>query len=81
MPTFSKILAALMVNKMCACEASQAFSFVLLCFDRWFDVLQKVSTQLKTSISSVTKHRADKVIKMYTCFSFSIQISCSAVSL
>ncbi|XP_019381604.1 PREDICTED: huntingtin isoform X1 [Gavialis gangeticus] len=26
----------------------------------WFDVLQKVSTQLKTSISSVTKHRADK---------------------
>uniref|UniRef100_A0A8D0L1P4 Huntingtin n=1 Tax=Sphenodon punctatus TaxID=8508 RepID=A0A8D0L1P4_SPHPU len=26
----------------------------------WFDVLQKVSTQLKTSITSVTKHRADK---------------------
>ncbi|XP_064509432.1 huntingtin isoform X3 [Pseudopipra pipra] len=26
----------------------------------WFDVLQKVSTQLKTSISSAAKHRADK---------------------
>uniref|UniRef100_A0A8C8S588 Huntingtin n=1 Tax=Pelusios castaneus TaxID=367368 RepID=A0A8C8S588_9SAUR len=26
----------------------------------WFDVLQKVSIQLKTSLSSVTKHRADK---------------------
>ncbi|XP_038255130.1 huntingtin isoform X2 [Dermochelys coriacea] len=26
----------------------------------WFDVLQKVSTQLKTSLTSVTKHRADK---------------------
>ncbi|XP_075276530.1 huntingtin isoform X3 [Opisthocomus hoazin] len=26
----------------------------------WFDVLQKVSTQLKTSITSATKHRADK---------------------
>ncbi|KGL97663.1 Huntingtin, partial [Charadrius vociferus] len=26
----------------------------------WFDVLQKVSTQLKTSIASAAKHRADK---------------------
>uniref|UniRef100_A0A4X2M380 Huntingtin n=1 Tax=Vombatus ursinus TaxID=29139 RepID=A0A4X2M380_VOMUR len=26
----------------------------------WFDVLQKVSTQLKTNLTSVTKHRADK---------------------
>uniref|UniRef100_A0A8C0HQW4 Huntingtin n=1 Tax=Buteo japonicus TaxID=224669 RepID=A0A8C0HQW4_9AVES len=26
----------------------------------WFDVLQKVSTQLKTSITSAAKHRADK---------------------
>uniref|UniRef100_A0A674I4B3 Huntingtin n=1 Tax=Terrapene triunguis TaxID=2587831 RepID=A0A674I4B3_9SAUR len=26
----------------------------------WFDVLQKVSTQLKTSLTNVTKHRADK---------------------
>ncbi|XP_015718120.1 huntingtin isoform X1 [Coturnix japonica] len=26
----------------------------------WFDVLQKVSTQLKTNISSAAKHRADK---------------------
>ncbi|XP_041443627.1 huntingtin isoform X5 [Xenopus laevis] len=26
----------------------------------WFDVLQKVSSQLKNSISNVTKHRADK---------------------
>ncbi|XP_063313793.1 huntingtin [Pelobates fuscus] len=26
----------------------------------WFDVLQKVSSQLKNSITSVTKHRADK---------------------
>ncbi|XP_006128324.1 huntingtin isoform X5 [Pelodiscus sinensis] len=26
----------------------------------WFDVLQKVSTQLKTSLTSATKHRADK---------------------
>lgn len=30
--------------------------------DRWFDVLQKVSTQLKTSITSAAKHRADKVL-------------------
>lgn len=28
---------------------------------RWFDVLQKVSTQLKTNLTSVTKNRADKV--------------------
>lgn len=28
---------------------------------RWFDVLQKVSTQLKTNLSSITKTRADKV--------------------
>ncbi|NXJ12059.1 HD protein, partial [Odontophorus gujanensis] len=26
----------------------------------WFDVLQKVSTQLKTNVSSAAKHRADK---------------------
>jgi hypothetical protein len=30
-------------------------------FVRWFDVLQKVSTQLKTNLTSVTKNRADKV--------------------
>lgn len=30
---------------------------------RWFDVLQKVSTQLKTNLTSVTKNRADKVSK------------------
>lgn len=40
--------------------------FFLICMgffnDRWFDVLQKVSTQLKTSITSATKHRADKVL-------------------
>lgn len=30
--------------------------------NRWFDVLQKVSTQLKTNISSAAKHRADKVL-------------------
>lgn len=28
---------------------------------RWFDVLQKVSSQLKTNLTSVTKNRADKV--------------------
>lgn len=28
---------------------------------RWFDVLQKVSTQLKTNLTSATKNRADKV--------------------
>lgn len=27
---------------------------------RWFDVLQKVSTQLKTNLTSVAKNRADK---------------------
>lgn len=30
-------------------------------FGRWFDVLQKVSTQLKTNLTSATKNRADKV--------------------
>lgn len=35
--------------------------FVFFFCNRWFDVLQKVSTQLKTNISSAAKHRADKV--------------------
>lgn len=34
---------------------------LLFPFGRWFDVLQKVSTQLKTNLTSVTKSRADKV--------------------
>ena len=41
------------------------FFMCMRCFffyNRWFDVLQKVSTQLKTSITSATKHRADKVL-------------------
>lgn len=29
--------------------------------NRWFDVLQKVSTQLKTNLTSATKNRTDKV--------------------
>lgn len=28
---------------------------------RWFDVMQKVSNQLRSSITNVTRHRGDKV--------------------
>lgn len=34
---------------------------------RWFDVLQKVSTQLKTNLTSATKNRADKVSERRRC--------------
>lgn len=42
-------------------QNNDGHSSCLLPMGRWFDVLQKVSTQLKTNLTSVTKNRADKV--------------------
>ncbi|XP_069488154.1 huntingtin isoform X2 [Ambystoma mexicanum] len=50
---FTQALADATLRNMVQAEPEQDTS-------GWFDVLQKVSSQLKTSITSATKHRADK---------------------
>ncbi|XP_075426386.1 huntingtin isoform X2 [Ascaphus truei] len=50
---FTQALADASLRNMVQAEQEQDTS-------GWFDVLQKVSYQLKSSITSVTKHRADK---------------------
>lgn len=50
---FTQALADATLRNMVQAEPEQDAS-------GWFDVLQKVSSQLKTSITSATKHRADK---------------------
>ncbi|RXN01815.1 Huntingtin [Acipenser ruthenus] len=50
---FTQALADASLRNMVQAEHEQDTS-------GWFDVLQKVSTQLKSSITNVTRHRADK---------------------
>lgn len=52
--------------------------FVHAC--RWFDVMQKVSNQLRSSITNVTRHRGDKV-KQLIDYKIILNLSLSWLSL